>query len=470
MNNTIVVEEAEILNNNTLSFNLSYPNRTKEYFKSDNIVFQYDKEIASVDPSILQIPAVATIIALAWALGSDVYVKTLDRTYLEALNKVKSVMKVWYPWFSFSTKINVDSIVTNRLHNNGYGVLFTGGIDSTTSYLRHKGKKPHLIAVWGTKRYVEPRIETVEKRLTDFANKEGVKIHFVTTNFEKAINFDLLDENYGLEWWIHVFHSTVLTGISAPLTGVENISTLLIASSNTKKYNIPYGSHLYIDNKLKWADVQVVHDGSELTRQEKIRYVLKDHILKSGDYPFIRSCVCASGNNCGKCEKCFRTIAGLVLENINPNQCGFNNVNAETFNLIKENVIKNLPQIQMNFVRTPFHKGGPKEALRTAIDGFSLEDFDDVGQVSSTISRLTRIMNWTDIQEHIPEKLNHNLLGSKPFYDWFRTFDHRNAKKTEAMRFHLFGVLTYAYYHSPKNFRRSIKRSFLFSIYHRLIK
>lgn len=127
---TIIVKEPKILNNKLLLFRSSYPKGIGKYFRFDNLVCHYDRKIDNIDASILQIPAIASIITVAWAIGADIYVKKLDETYLESLNKVKSVLKSWYPEFSFSTKIIVENVVSNRFSNNGYGLLFSGGIDA----------------------------------------------------------------------------------------------------------------------------------------------------------------------------------------------------------------------------------------------------------------------------------------------------------------------------------------------------
>src|SRR5208337_3123909 len=54
---------------------------------------------------------------------------------------------------------------------------------------------------------------------------------------------------------------------------------------------------------------------------------------------YIRSCWASDkGNNCSKCEKCSRTIIGLELAGINPNDHGFS-IEADTFANIKENLM-----------------------------------------------------------------------------------------------------------------------------------
>ena len=83
-------------------------------------------------------------------MGADIYVETLDKMYLESLEKIRKIMKTWYPKLSFNTKVHVDSVVSNSFRNNkNVGLLFSGGVDSLYSYFKHKNEKPILIMIWG---------------------------------------------------------------------------------------------------------------------------------------------------------------------------------------------------------------------------------------------------------------------------------------------------------------------------------
>lgn len=85
---------------------------------------EYDVDISNVPSSVLQVPVFSNIIKVAWAVGADVYIKELDKSYLNSLNQIRSVMSDWYPKLSFSTSIHVKNVVSNRFSNLGYGVTF----------------------------------------------------------------------------------------------------------------------------------------------------------------------------------------------------------------------------------------------------------------------------------------------------------------------------------------------------------
>jgi len=416
----IKIEQPKVLKGHLIASKISYSANIEKYFKSDLFYAQYDEDLQNVPACILQIPVLSSIITIAWAIGADVYVKELDKTYLESLNKIKSIMKTWYPKLPFSTDVCVEYAVSNRFSSQGYGLLFSGGIDSTTSYIRNKKMKPNLIMIWGAD---IPLVEEefwckVKKKFKDFAKHENVGINFVKTNMREFINEAVLNTEFGPyltgSWWGSFSHGLALLGICAPATVVKRLGTLLIAASFDSRIKYPWGSHWLTDNELSWAHVKVVNDSYELDRQEKIRNVLKDYIRKNKSYPLLRVCYSQFRDfNCSKCEKCCRTITGLVLENINPNKCGFN-VDKDFFDLLKRNI----------------------------------------GEQTSFIKGEGDVYCWKTIQKHIPETFNHNLYNCKEFFTWFRDFD--ISRKAKVRKFNVKWCISYIYYKLPKNVRKTV--------------
>lgn len=364
--------------NNKVVFKLDYSKNLKEYFLTDTFFFEYDSkiDINNVDESILIIPILSTIIPIAWAVGADVYADKVDKTYLKSLIVTKDVFRNFYPQFSFSTDIHVKNIVSNEFGNEGAGLLFSGGIDSLTSYIRHKEKRPELISVWGADiPYYEKKFwKKVKMHIVNFANHEKLNIHFIKTNM-KDINELLLTQKFKVKWWQEVSHGLNLLGLCAPLT-TEKIGTIYIASSGRGTKD----AVTLVDNNVSWADVKAVHDGYELSRMEKTKYIKKYPEC----LPYLRVCCSSTSNyNCGRCEKCLRTITALVLEEMDPENCDFKvEINRKLFQYLKDCLIKGR-----------FHLGE------------------------------NQIFIWKDIQKHIPEQINQDMYGSKEFFEWFKEFD-----------------------------------------------
>jgi len=437
MRDQIRIEGPIVYNKRVLSFNLVFSPKVGRFFSSNRLVVEYPEDIDCVDKSVLRIPGLASLVTLAWCLGADVYIESMDKSFLDCLKIVKSVMKKWYPHLSFSTKIVTDP-KTNSYKSNRFGLLFSGGLDSTSSYIKYRKKDLILISVSGKGTSIDKQLQD-EKLLTPVYDKEE-KLFLIKTNVEQVINERLVYEKFGLNWWMNLSHGIVLSGHCAPLTVVENVGSIILASSFTREFNYPWGSHPLIDNNLYWGNTRVVHDGFDTTRQEKIKHIIKEYVMETGKYPRLKVCskYQLAGINCGKCEKCSRTIVGLLAEGIDPNKFGFK---------INSNTLSNIKKV--------LEAGG----------FFGRKGLSE--RPAKLVNRLYPIFEWEDIQQHLPKTLDHDLFGSEEFFGWFRDFDIR--KKAEQIKAsQIPKLLIYSYFDFlapvsillPKKMQSLLRRSF----------
>lgn len=433
----------KVHNGNVLVTKLSYPKSMKKYFSSDCIYAEYNRRIDCVDESILNIPAIAILVPLAWAIGANLSVKKLDKSFLESLNKIRPIMQKWHPNFSFSTEIKVEEVVSNKFSNKGCALLFSGGLDSTVSYIRNKDKKPQLISIRGLDVLTEKRQvwTNVAEQLTAFAKRENIKIHFIKTNARELFFESLLSIEFGRSWYVRVSHGLLTLGLCAPLTG-EGFGTLLIASSRGPQHpnevRYPLGSSPLIDEKISWADVKIIHDSYDLNRSQKIMKVLRNHV-ESGNTIFLRVCVNPVKDlNCSKCSKCIATITGLAVAGIDPNKCGFK-MSSQTWVDLKQSFMSHKKQLFENDLITPHF------SYRT----------DD----------------WKEMQKEISRDDIPNMHNSKYFFEWFRDYDlvkyglemekrMEITRLLKVLKYRLLGVMLTFFYFLPKRQQEVLKQLF----------
>ncbi len=127
-----------------------------------------------------------------------------------------------------------------------------------------------------------------------------------------------------LKWWGQVQHGMALLGVTAPLTHLLKIDSLFIGSTHTKETQISWGSNPKTDELLKWSNVDITHECYDLSRQEKIKSIL-EFSKKAKKRIGLRVCYSERREalNCSSCEKCLRTIMGIILEGSDPNSFGF---------------------------------------------------------------------------------------------------------------------------------------------------
>jgi hypothetical protein len=368
-------------NGNEVSFRLSYSMPLKKFLLDENFFVRYDNhvETARIPQSILAIPVVSMIAPIAWAVGADVEIDALDETYLRSLNTIRKVLTEWYPRFSTSGTLNVRNVVRNQFGGTRTGLLFSSGLDSLASYSMHKDEKPDLIPVWAR----DPQLHEGEKWACVMATaqwlgkRDGVASAQIKTDLT-YINDPLISLEFGLKsWYADVAHGLLLLSVSAPITAARDIGRVLIASGTPPDQLAPWGSHPAIDNNVSWARVTVAHDGLDMSRQEKIRYLCAED-----PECLTKLKVCHFHPlNCGMCEKCFRTIAGLCIAGIDPRNCGFK-VDDKTLSNVKRSIV--------------------------------------TGRMAASKGQLG---DWVDMQRFLTEEPGPDVIGSREFLTWLRGYD-----------------------------------------------
>lgn len=394
---------------NKLEVELDVSSKLKEYFFSDVFSVEYDTSITSIDDSVLTIPPTLTVAPVAWATGANIYVERLDEACLRSLDQVRRVFLEMYPRFSRYGRVCVRQVVKNEFRGKRLGLLFSGGLDSLSSYISHRDRKPVLITMlrgdspyfteWGDgKAYWD----VVEERHRDFAKEEGATIRFIRSNVwdevNDTLNNSLLESTFEVgHWWQFVSHGLMLLGLCAPLTA-EGIGKIIMASAYTRPHKTPHGAHFLAEVPFSWADASVIYDGQHMTRDEKVRYSLKGN---TRFYKYLRVCGPLANSsfyknlqpssyhmNCGSCEKCLRTLTALILYGIDPVDCNFD-VSCNVLDQVRELLITD---------RLPVRPG-------------------DRGY----------LVFWKEIQDHIPNAIKenevHRRYKARVFFDWLRTFD-----------------------------------------------
>jgi len=326
---------------NRLSVHFHCTGNIKRFFTNNVFFAEYDTSIEEVPEAILVIPFLASVCPIAWANHANVCVGTICETFLHSLKDVRKALQDLYPTVGFTGNIHASDVakpyVDPRLKSM---MLFSGGVDSLATYIRHQTEAPILVTMHGADVDLEnyEAWKTVMNILHSFCSKTRSGLMTVRSNFTRLKNDLMLashHKNIGLDWWGNVMDGLASLGLCAPIAYVEKIGTLYIAAGATKDYKGPSGSLPSIDGKVRWAGTKVVHDGFELTRQEKVE-LIADYIRNTDPQLHIRSCYRSdTGDNCSQCEKCSRTIVGLEMAGIDPNEHGFH-VDASTFAFIKE--------------------------------------------------------------------------------------------------------------------------------------
>lgn len=312
------------------------PSRGVARFFGDPLEVTYDVSIEDVPESVLIVPALAQVCPVAWATGADVTVDTVDATFVEALNEIKPTMFEMYDFFE-GGKVRARNVVdTERIdddgsnHESSSALLFTGGVDSTSSYLRHREECPTVVSIRGWT--VNPGPEDDEKwqhmveRTNRFAQEVGTDAAFVEGNMLSFLEDPMLLAHYKRfvdgAWYSSVGHGLGLLGLCAPLAFARGFDDLYIAATHWEGIDLEWGSRPDIDDNVRWAGTTCHHTNYDLTRQERLD-LIADFVEEEGIELELHTCNDFEDRNCGTCEKCYRTGVGLRLSGLEPEDHGY---------------------------------------------------------------------------------------------------------------------------------------------------
>ncbi len=139
--------------------------------------------------------------------------------------------------------------------------------------------------------------------LSRFANAANATLIPVATNLRHLDDNDL--------FFFQEVYGCALSTVAQFFSG--RISAATIAASSSVKDLSPMGSHPLLDPNYSSASVEILHDGIRLSRLDKVGIISEWHealqTLRTCFDPFRPP----DSLNCGKCEKCLRTMTGLVV-------------------------------------------------------------------------------------------------------------------------------------------------------------
>ncbi len=310
-----------------INYNYTADNAIQKYFvKNKPFYSKYLVDISTMPDSIAVIPFLANMLPIAWYAGFTIEVEEIDEAFYNAQELVKSEF-VNRENTIISGSLIAKKIVKNQIKGGKTAMLFSGGVDAYATYIRIYDQKPDLITLLGADIEIADHQQWGD--FTDFIeNEELLKENhkeYIETNLRDFYTYqvELLLKDIG--WWGKVQHGLALVGAIAPLSFLYGYEHIYIASSYTDHIDIDWGSTPQLDEKIRWADgVSVIHDGYELKRQDKID-LIANFVTTTNTKFRLRVCYSEKRTefNCSICEKCFRTILGLILNGKNPNDYGF---------------------------------------------------------------------------------------------------------------------------------------------------
>lgn len=251
------------------------------------------------------------IIGLILALGTDGSLEmeqAVSKRLLFNAESAQNILLGWYPKKLVPARLAVSARAKDKdPHVDRTVTCFTGGVDSFDTLIRNDDDVDALLYVHGfdiSLHRTEIR-EATSEHLRDVATMTGKELIEVSTNVRRFLNL--------AGKWPTVTHGAALSSVGHLISG--QFGRQLIPASHTYTDTFAWGSHPLLDHLWSSDRLSIIHDGAGSTRVGKTRRLAQHPAARR----HLRVCWQNTGKyNCGKCDKCVRTMTALSVTGVLP--------------------------------------------------------------------------------------------------------------------------------------------------------
>lgn len=242
----------------------------------------------------------------AVATGKPADIGCVPPLLAKNLTTIRDICAAWIK-NGVAVPISCEASAKSEASGRGVSLFFSGGVDSFYSLIKHRDEIDQLVLVHG---FDIPLAETrafasAEALVRKAAQLFDKKLVVVRTNFhwDESQPSATRKERAPCDW--RLYHGAAIAAVAYALAPLHH--KVFIASTYSYADLRPCGSHPLLDPLWSTETLEVIHDGGE-SRMEKLRGLVEHPEV----LPLLRVCWEEFDQaNCGRCEKCVRTMLGL---------------------------------------------------------------------------------------------------------------------------------------------------------------
>ena len=334
-----------------VDYNYTAPDLLNKYIKKDylnrneGLYVEVPDDATKVPEAILCVPFIGIMLTVSILLNMDIHVPVIDRTFYDCIQTVKQVYKEMFPASHFNFNVTADDVQNSYYDSSKKATFFTGGVDATSALIENITQKPLLLNIWGGDvRLTDPDShEQTEQYFSKLTDDLDLEYAFVKTDGrEMWIETDLdglllnhMDRKRSHDWWASIAHILSMTTTIAPYAFIHNIGICYIGSSYVEGSGVFDSNNEKLINAIRFGSTCFKSVDGHMDRLDKIKKIIDFHNEKGIDFQLKVCWNRVTGENCSNCEKCYRTIMGVVVNGGDPNDYGFD-VTCKTFQKIRK--------------------------------------------------------------------------------------------------------------------------------------
>ncbi len=308
---------------NTLKCTI-HPDIRDNYLTGDFFV-EYDEDInlESMGYEVLSLSVVLNLYSLVWFSGENYYVDSMDIEVYDSLEKLNEVFQEIYPESTWSGKIIPRKLVSLsdryahlRKNSTTRALLFSGGLDSTSSFYEHKDEDLVMITAWG--QFDIPldnpdgwqgRKESIESLAQSFGQRNS----FIRSNYSEIFDWSVVNFLHPVirNWRLGTIEGMSWAGLTLPILIAKECTHLYIPGGANWYYPVMDVTSPFVEELMEFAGFRLITDQFGLTRYDKAEFIVKQCKKDSCEKPFIKVCY-EPNSNCGSCRKCCMTMISLI--------------------------------------------------------------------------------------------------------------------------------------------------------------
>jgi hypothetical protein len=258
-------------------------------------------------------PFLAALLLLAMQTGERLTIPApVSPTLRDALPNIQAIVSGFYPTLQ---PIPVDVTARPRPlpgdeHDGRVGLFFSMGVDSYYSLLKSVAAHPaddrtlsHLISVNG----FDVTYEGEDGRFPPALLHNFARVADALEMSLLPVSTNIRRVGVRITTW-PALHGAALASVALALgSAFRRVS---IAATTTYDMLFPWGSHPLLDPLWSTETLRFVHDGCEINIIDKTAVVARSDLALET----LRPCAGhATSYNCGRCEKCLRTMLDLLI-------------------------------------------------------------------------------------------------------------------------------------------------------------
>lgn len=218
----------------------------------------------------------------------------VSATFLRGMDSYQEIFSQWFRDLE-PVAVNAAAARPPSGQTGTVGLFFSGGVDGHYSLLRNRDSVTHLVLCLGLDIPPEERdrwnrtVASIEK----VARTYGKQLCLVESNVKACFQSSTHDN-----------HGTIVVSTALGLA----FDRLLVPATHDYLTVHAYGTHPLTDAALSTGQTTVEHDGMA-PRSLKLRRLVEAGV----DLGDLRVCNRHTDFNCGRCEKCLRTMTALEV-------------------------------------------------------------------------------------------------------------------------------------------------------------